>query len=736
MRTIYTKAEDIRSVAEATFTPSSTGLTAVTGPNGAGKSTLTTAIPLLAGWGQTPPGTGNLAAIIRDGAKTGTVEWAFEIGGVEYVVTRTFRRTKAGASTARATLTIDGSDKTTTGLKPGDITAEITRITGMRPDTWLSTSLIAQSDVDALMSASPREVRDRIRDILGLRKIDSAADAMSAEIRAIDLPDAPDAATLAMLKSRADDTAARAAQAQVAESEATTALTQSQTSLAEMEQKLATLRAQTDAAESSRSQHSAAIIRRNDAEAALTRALGEYSAALDATGSGWNGAAEEGLELATEQVQTLTYRQSRAAELSVIAESETADIDALRAVLTEATRDKELTDRELATAAGDDFIDANRARASHASSLIGVLEATRSALAGEGTCPTCGTHVGHADDLTARLDSQIADLRADEVEALDLVNQAVAQRNDIRTRVAAAERAVTAASHALAEAERGCQRILDAREELDGLGDVSDLPSRIQIMTAVRDTASEVIRTRKQYDDAAGAVDRIEIVEPPAAELVEKVQTGYTEWAEKVLTSRDNYHAAAALLREVAPSAQACRTEWEQAQARFDARAEAEKQLGEKSAAATLLKRFTAAYTSEKVGVITDAVNRLLPLTAGEFTDFQLDADFAPTVNYAGASRSTSDLSGGERSVLGLLFRIGVTAAMSGGALTGTIIADEPLAALDSQARQRVTSLLSGLPVPVVLVSHTPEAAEVAAVTANVHRARFGTTEVSMIVAP
>lgn len=737
MRTIYTRAIDIRSVAEAKFTPSTSGLTAVTGPNGAGKSTLTTAIPLLAGWGQTPPGTGNLAAIIRDGAKTGTVEWAFEIGGVEYVVSRTFRRTKAGASTARATLTIDGSDKTTTGLKPGDITAEITRITGMRPDTWLSTSLIAQSDVDALMSATPREVRDRIRDILGLRKIASAADAMAAEIRNLDLPEAPDSGTLNTLRERSEVTGSRAEQARQELSAVSSELADARDSLHAAESAAARLRHQIDEAEQSRREHETALLREAAARDAHDKAESAYAQALASTGSGWSGPASEALSLAEEQLHALRYRQARVAELAPVARSSTGDLDALRSALDKATRDKESAAQKFDQAQNDPSYEEARERLSRASSLVGVLESTRAALADDGHCPTCGTVVGHAGDLTARLDAQIATAHAEECSSRELVNEIDSARSVLSAKLSAAQKAVQEASSSLDAAERQAQHVLDARAELEQIGDTSGLDAAIQTMVLVQDTAREVVRSSRELSMAtAAALSGVKILDAPSDRDVENARQAYESATAVVQEVTGRAHAAQARAAELEPAAQEAYDEWSLAQQKFDARAVAEKEVAEKSAAATLLKRFTTAYTSEKVGVITDAVNRLLPLTSGEFTDFQLDADFAPTVNYAGAVRSTSDLSGGERSILGLLFRIGVTAAMTGGALTGTIIADEPLAALDSQSRQRVTSMLSGLPVPVVLVSHTSEAAEVASVTANIQRARFGTTEVSMVTAP
>lgn len=734
MRTLYTRATDIRSVAEATLTPAETGLTAVTGANGSGKTTLTTAVPLLAGWGQTPPGTGNLAAIIRDGATSGTVEWAFEIDGTQYVVSRTFRRTKAGAATAKATLLIDGSDKLTTGLKPGDVTDEITRITGMRPDTFLSTSLIAQADVDALMSATPREVRDRVRDILGLRRIASAAEAMANEVRAQELPDAPDKTTVDSLHQRAQVTGARAEDARTLLAEEQARLTEAETTHDAAVATASRINAQVNEAEQSRRAHESALLRDQDARAAAAAADEAYDAALSATGTDWRGSAEEGLSFADEQAQSLRYRLQRHESLSGIAAGDTGGVDAAKKALTVAERAETKAEKDYRTAV-DQYVPA-AGEVKRTESLVEVLTSTREALAGDGHCPTCGTDVGDSDDLTIRIDAQIAEAQSAADAARAELDRIESAGYDLEATARSTAQARHDAEQALSEAERGVQRVLDARAELDEIGDVSGHAEQIDLMDRIAATAREVIRTHGEVERAAQALSTVTVLDPPDAGDVETARQNYDTTLATVQEIRNALSASSAVCEELTSAAREAHDEWASADQRYTARAEAEKKIAETAAASALLKKFTTAYTAEKVGVITDAVNRLLPLTSGEFTDFRLDEDFAPTVNYAGATRSTSDLSGGERAVLGLLFRIGVTAAMSGGALRGTIIADEPLAALDSEARQRVTSLLSSLPVPVVLVSHTPEAAEAAAVTALVRRSRFGTTEVQMVTTP
>ena len=164
---------------------------------------------------------------------------------------------------------------------------------------------------------------------------------------------------------------------------------------------------------------------------------------------------------------------------------------------------------------------------------------------------------------------------------------------------------------------------------------------------------------------------------------------------------------------------------------RADARASALADISTQVHTVKTLRQFATAYTTERVSVIEDAVNALLPGAGTPFSKFYLGASFTPEVEYQGYRRSTKELSGGERAVVGLLFRIGVTAAVNGGTLTGTLTADEPLANLDEETRERVSNILASLPCPVTVISHSPEPVDAAVHTVEFSRDANGHTVVA-----
>jgi DNA repair exonuclease SbcCD ATPase subunit len=71
-------------------------------------------------------------------------------------------------------------------------------------------------------------------------------------------------------------------------------------------------------------------------------------------------------------------------------------------------------------------------------------------------------------------------------------------------------------------------------------------------------------------------------------------------------------------------------------------------------------------------------------------------------------------LSGGEQARAALCFCLGISAQITGGSHTGTIIADEITAAHDDETRHAIVELLRDLGWPLLIVAHSPEIVEIA----------------------
>lgn len=817
MKTLMTKAVNIRSIADATFTPSTEGLTAVVGPNGAGKSTLTVAVPLLAGWGVTPPGVSKLADVIRDGETTASAEWEFEQGGKVYHVTRRFTINKNGNTTSRGEVTIDGDKSATKGMKVSDISGFISKVTGLDHKAFLNTSLIAQGQVADLVSANPADVRNTLMDIMGVTDARRAADRLNKKVRDHKVPDAPDSETMESLEEGQRNAESEVKTAEAENASATAVLTEKRGAVDTAERALNDLvrkrdeanqarRAIEDRATAARAQQEGyqnriastretltqtvaniegleldasnldALIEQVDSQrVSLESALAnrnEVAAKVDPTLDGQISAVEADETRLQGEVESA--KQSHQTALSAVGDAE-------RAVESAQANENTLRERIEATTAEVEQVrskmDGPQTEVRRAYDLAETLKSSLQALQGSGECPTCGTHVGNAEELHNKIEDQLASAQEqarhweEQVKSIgDEVQAAIGRKSSTEAEYNAA-RAATTQSHgevnrakdAATAAERGidsaekvlgeCRAYLSnlrekkvesdkAQSVLATLGD--DPTENLNQVRARANELNQVFRLRESIaaDEASLAGVHLPTQEEYDALPVAPEESSITDADTTLRTARDELNAASseagragsALTNANNNLANASRLLHE-ASEKVRVKREAEEKIAELAAAAKLLTQFTVSYTQEKVTAITHAVNSLLPLSGSEFSEFRLTEDFAPVVTFNGNERPTSDLSGGEQSVLGLLFRIGISAAVTGGVLQSTLVADEPLAALDAEARQRVTTMLAKLPVPVVLISHTPEAEEAAEVTAYIRRARYGTTEVEMVTA-
>ena len=89
----------------------------------------------------------------------------------------------------------------------------------------------------------------------------------------------------------------------------------------------------------------------------------------------------------------------------------------------------------------------------------------------------------------------------------------------------------------------------------------------------------------------------------------------------------------------------------------------------------------------------------------------------------------TSVLSGGEASLVGLAFRIGITLHITGGGLPEQLIGDEITSYLDEAGRRAIVEAITRIFPSVLLVSHTEEAYDYATVVHRVTRPELGATQ-------
>lgn len=735
MRTLYTEAKNIRSVGDTPvrFTPDPTGVTAVAGPNGSGKTTLTTLIPLLAAWGDAKSVAGSMGEILAEGAHTGRAVWAFEQSGHTYVVTRTVTRTNTGAS-SKVKIEVDGSTEVTKGMRAAESAQFLTDVLGVGPDEFLTTSLIAQGEIAALTSATPAVVRDQIRKTLGLDRVVRAATRLEREVAPAkkNLPEAPDPATVRRARSAAIDAAGAEASARAAAEAATAAADEKNMADTAAGQEFAAARDRYETWKSSAGSLAEARRALAEAESAAAAAHAEVDPLVAPAGFSGSPSLEQVTGVYQQGAALLEkVTRSAAAEPAVAGDEE-------RAAAEKAVADA-LTALESARAAAEQLPDprADREAAVSARSRAADLSASADLLDGHGDCPTCGTHLADSAALVASLREQVVRLTSDADQATARAERADQAARDAQQAVQAAERQVEAGQRDLAAtaAAADAHAAWAAEHEallggatLEGLqGQVTAISALGTAMTAAGQADQRVAAARARVDEisvtADGDGDALAAEFSRTQEAASAAQAEARRAAEEKSAATATHSAALGEWRRLTASA-------DQLDEAVAARAAAEAEIGAKLTAAQVLREFAAALTAEKVTAIEDAVNALMRGISTPFTRFRLGADFAPAVQVGSVWRPTHELSGGEAAVVGLLLRIGVVAAITGGTLDVTLTADEPLANLDGRAREQVAELLGQLPCPVTVISHASESTDAADRVVDVSRGLDGHTQV------
>jgi exonuclease SbcC len=148
------------------------GLTVFIGRNGAGKSSVIDAITY-ALYGQHTRGK---RTHVKDGASKGKVELELRLFGRKYEIVREFDgrgglRTAEIREDGRLLVTGEKRDETR-------VSEEVSRILGLDYDRMVSSVVIQQGEIDAILRSDPKELKELFDDLMGLRTFDEAFNEM------------------------------------------------------------------------------------------------------------------------------------------------------------------------------------------------------------------------------------------------------------------------------------------------------------------------------------------------------------------------------------------------------------------------------------------------------------------------------------------------------------------------------------------------------------------------------
>jgi exonuclease SbcC len=152
------------------------GLTVFIGRNGAGKSSVIDAITY-ALYGQHTRGK---RTHVRDGSGGGRVELELHVAGRKYEIVREFD----GRGELRAAAIREDGRLLVTGEKrdEGRVSEVVSRILGLDYDRMVSSVVIQQGEIDAILRSDPKELKELFDDLMGLRTFDVAYDRMKGAL--------------------------------------------------------------------------------------------------------------------------------------------------------------------------------------------------------------------------------------------------------------------------------------------------------------------------------------------------------------------------------------------------------------------------------------------------------------------------------------------------------------------------------------------------------------------------
>jgi DNA repair protein SbcC/Rad50 len=729
---------NIRSIAHGIIEPLPDGITALVGVIGTGKSTFLEAARWVL-YGEVPGGLrqAEMRRHLADGDKCeAAVE--FILGGTCFRAVRGLRQkatTGRRAETAYAELFIAGAWQPQ--ITPTKLTEKIVQLSGLTGRAFTGAFFIPQTRLPILAQGSPGEVQQVFEEQTGLtpltRRVETAhRDAGQALAAAEARPGSAEAVTAA--QQALDIAQAEGALARRQLDTATAAADTAKDALADAEASYNVLVEQRSAAEQARL----------DAARAETRAAALAETIDDLTMQVRNLPGGDARE-ARQRLTRLRAARRAAEQAEQAAESATRRVQDARTRLDRARQqlgrlpidlDARLGAAQQAQARAEQAVGRLRGEHARLSRAVQTLQAADPRAA---CCPTCNQRVADLTGLLTDLGVQRARCEAEGRRAAEHARLAAAEAADLTDAVRRRENAhgaldraqcdVRGADAARSTADDRAKATLHALAALLDAGD-----DRTRILTAAERAEDAAAREASAVHYAAQLRTRLTKARSDRAQVQRALdgllaRAADTPTAEelhaitnKVIEAREGWEAHAARRAEAETKAEVLAERCRVLQVARDGERELLEHklaaLGQADLlrhAAHLLAGLRRDLLADYTATVSEAATDLLRQIGGEHTAFHIDERFVPEVVLTdGTHRPLRNLSGGEQARGALCFCLGISAQITGGSHTGTIIADEITAAHDDDTRHAIIELLRDLGWPLLIVAHSPEIAEIA----------------------
>jgi DNA repair protein SbcC/Rad50 len=738
---LLTKIEitNIRSIAHGAIKPLSDGITALVGPIGTGKSTFLEAARWVL-YGELP-GSLRQAEMRRHGATDekceATVE--FGLGSATFRAVRGLRqKTTRGrlAEIAYAELFINGVRQPL--ITPTRLTEKVVQLSGLTGRAFTGAFFIPQNRLPILAQGTPSDVQQVFEEQTGLtpltRRVENAyRDANQASAAAETLAGSAEAVTAAQeaLDGATEDRA-------LAEQQLDT------TKMAAEKVKGA-LTAAEAAYNALREQWVAAERARLETTRAETRAIGLDETIRD-LGKQVQNLPSGDAEDARKHLLRLRAARQTAEHAGRTAELATKDLEDARTRHDRAHQrlgrfpvdlDERLVRAQKNQVRAEQTVGHLRGEYDRLDRAVQTLQTAGPRAA---RCPTCNQKVADLAGLLKDLTLQKSSYESEARRAAEHAQGAAAETRELAEAIRQRETAHDARQQAESDVHNAVHRQTDAINEAK-----ATLDALAELLHVVEDDRARILTVAERAEDAAAQqVNAAQYAAETRTRLGKarsdraRVQLALDELRSRADTTitAEQLDRASGVLAEVREDWGAHRDHLAEAETRYQVLAERcrvleaardgeQELLNHKLAAlraadilryaAHMLAGLRRVLLAEYTATVSAAATDLLRQIGGEHTAFHIDRRFVPEVVLSdGTHRPLRMLSGGEQARSALCFCLGISAQITGGSHTGTIIADEITAAHDDETRHAIVELLRDLGWPLLIVAHSPEIAEIA----------------------
>ena len=715
-----------------TFTPARRGVTAIIGANGRGKSSIIDGIAW-ALYGTRPVTSMKNSSWRRMQAPPDApsfVDLRLVVDGQDVRVKRSITNARNGSQQCECWMGNVGDDATTVaGPAVSHAQRWITRTIGLDENGFLSTILVQQKHVDALVSAGPAERRRILERLTGIEAVSAALAAAKDEERGYSKASeltGIDESALPRLRREIESLGVKRRKLEDREKSLADRLVSA-------DEEGRSLRARVDEMDAAvvkitdlRTRRSVASGRLHDLEARisdLTSRREEMGRDLPRVRASTDDVRRMRTDISDAERRLAGLRSQVAALDAIIAAAPSPkDVEDLRSRLDAAEGVVASLDMDSLKSARDAAVTARAdadARRRQARKSLGEISGDMA------QCPTCLQPISDPQHVIDELNAVITAADADEARANDELNRAVSDMDAAASAVSNRD----SLREELARAKKAADDAGDARERRVPLtAEVeSDEASVASMRSALGRVEADSVKTT-EYEritaELTGVMEERERLSGDLRDLdgsIAEVGTTATsdrlsrlrgELDSKRATRADLQSSLVGIRGDISLIEERIRSTTHDAndlEERMKKRGELLSRLEVSTGSVSILGAFRERMILSAIPRITDDASDLLTtMTDGAFTAVTIDRRFGINVECKdGTVESANQLSGGELSMVAICLRLAISVMLAGGS-PSLLVLDEVLTAMDSDRAQAILEAMQGMSKggQIIIVAH------------------------------